>query len=72
MKKIRIGSGAGYAGDRLKPALDLMEHGKLDYICFEGLAERTIALAQKAKKADPEKGTERGVLLPGCVCSRRP
>lgn len=56
MKKIRIGSGAGYAGDRLEPALDLMEHGKLDYICFEGLAERTIALAQKAKKADPEKG----------------
>lgn len=56
MKKLRIGSGAGYAGDRLEPALDLMEHGNLDYICFEGLAERTIALAQKAKKADASKG----------------
>lgn len=56
MKKIRIGSGAGYAGDRLEPALELMEHGNLNYICFEGLAERTIALAQKAKKANPEKG----------------
>lgn len=56
MKKIRIGSGAGYAGDRLEPALELIEKGNLDYICFEGLAERTIAIAQKAKKADNKKG----------------
>ena len=56
MKKIRIGSGAGYAGDRLEPSLDLMNRGNLDYICFEGLAERTIALAQKSKKANPDKG----------------
>ncbi|MBC6993038.1 acyclic terpene utilization AtuA family protein [Neolewinella lacunae] len=56
MKKIRIGSGAGYAGDRLKPALDLIEKGDLDYICFEGLAERTIALAQQAKKVNPDLG----------------
>ena len=56
MKKIRVGSGAGYAGDRLEPALELIKKGKLDYICFEGLAERTIALAQKAKKEDPKKG----------------
>ena len=25
MKKIRIGSGAGYAGDRIEPAVELME-----------------------------------------------
>ncbi|MAU70987.1 MAG: ABC transporter substrate-binding protein [Pseudozobellia sp.] len=56
MKTIRIGSGAGYAGDRLEPALDLLKYANLDYICFEGLAERTIALAQKNKKADPKKG----------------
>ncbi|OMP32835.1 acyclic terpene utilization AtuA family protein [Mangrovimonas sp. DI 80] len=56
MKTIRIGSGAGYGGDRLEPALTLMEQGNLDYICFECLAERTIALAQKEKKANPNKG----------------
>lgn len=56
MKKIRIGSGAGYAGDRLKPALDLMEKGNLDYICFECLAERSIALAQKEKAENPDLG----------------
>ena len=32
MKSIRIGSGAGYAGDRLEPALELIEKGDLDYI----------------------------------------
>jgi len=56
MKAIRIGSGAGYAGDRLEPALELIEKGNLDYIGFECLAERTIALAQKEKLADPAKG----------------
>lgn len=56
MKKIRIGSGAGYAGDRLEPALKLMQDGNLDYIGFECLAERTIAIAQKQKQMDPSKG----------------
>ncbi len=56
MKKVRIGSGAGYAGDRLEPALELIEKGNLDYISFECLAERTIAIAQKAKLVDPSKG----------------
>ena len=32
MKSVRIGSGAGYAGDRIEPAIELMEHGDLDYI----------------------------------------
>ena len=29
MKSIRIGSGAGYAGDRLEPSLELIEKGNL-------------------------------------------
>jgi len=56
MKTVRIGSGAGYAGDRIEPAIDLIEKGNLDYIIFECLAERTISLAQKAKMEDPKKG----------------
>ena len=47
MKKIRIGSGAGYAGDRIEPAVELMEKGNLDYIIFECLAERTVAIGQQ-------------------------
>ena len=46
LKKIRIGSGAGYAGDRIEPAIELMKKGNLDYIIFECLAERTISIGQ--------------------------
>lgn len=56
MKTIRIGSGAGYAGDRIDPAVDLVEHGNIKYICFEALAERTIAIALLQKQQNPEKG----------------
>ena len=56
MKKIRIGSGACFAGDRLDPALQLMRSVDLDYIAFECLAERTIALAQLEKLKQPTKG----------------
>ena len=60
-EKIRIGCGAGFSGDRLEPALILTEKGDLDYLVLECLAERTIALAQKRKKQDPNAGYD--VLL---------
>lgn len=53
---VRIGCGAGFAGDRLEPALVLVEQGELDYLVLECLAERTIALAQKRKRQDPTLG----------------
>lgn len=56
MKTLRIGSGAGYSGDRIEPAVELAEQGDLDYLVFECLAERTIALAQQARINDPEGG----------------
>jgi hypothetical protein len=56
MKTLRIGAGAGYSGDRIEPAVELAEHGDLDYLVFECLAERTIALAQQARLTDPEAG----------------
>ena len=56
MKKIRLGSGAGYSGDRIEPAVELAEKGEIQYLCFECLAERTIAIAQQAKMKDPAQG----------------
>ena len=56
MRTIRIGGGAGYGGDRIEPALDLIRFGNLDYIIFECLAERTIAIAQQEKEKDSKKG----------------
>ena len=56
MRTIRVGSGAGYSGDRIEPAVELAEKGGLDYLVFECLAERTIALAQQIKMKDPDGG----------------
>src|SRR5579872_4055318 len=53
---VRIGAGAGYSGDRIEPAVELAEHGALDYLVFECLAERTIALAQQSRRKDPALG----------------
>lgn len=54
--RIRIGAGAGFADDRIEPAAALAQHGDLDFLVFECLAERTIALAQREKLADPSAG----------------
>lgn len=56
MKTLRIGSGAGYSGDRIEPAVELASRGGLDYLVFECLAERTIALAQQVRISDPQGG----------------
>jgi hypothetical protein len=56
MKPFRIGSGAGYSGDRIDPAQDLAERGELDVLVFECLAERTIALAQLRRSLDSRAG----------------
>ncbi|MBR1198053.1 DUF1446 domain-containing protein [Bradyrhizobium sp. AUGA SZCCT0240] len=56
MRTIRIGSGAGYSGDRIEPALELAEKGDIQYLVFECLGERTVALAQQARMKNPEGG----------------
>ena len=56
MRTVRIGAGAGFSGDRIEPAVEVAEKGGLQYLVFECLAERTIALAQQAKMNDPAQG----------------
>lgn len=73
MKSIKIGSGAGYSDDRLDPALDIIRDGDVDYIVFECLAERTIAIAQQRKMENPKQGYDSLLeyrmeqVLPLCV-----
>ena len=72
MKTLRIGAGAGFAGDRIDPAIALAREGHLDYLVFECLAERTIALAQLAKHRgrsagfDPMLGERMEAVLHHC------
>jgi hypothetical protein len=56
VRTIRIGAGAGFSGDRIEPAVELAERGDVQYLVFECLAERTIALAQQARLRDPGAG----------------
>jgi hypothetical protein len=56
VKTIRIGCGAGYSGDRIDAAIEVATKGAVQYLVFECLAERTIALAQKARLANPNAG----------------
>jgi hypothetical protein len=73
MSGLRIGAGAGYSGDRIDPAVELAAKGSIQYLVFECLAERTIALAQKAKRLDPGAGFDplleerMAAVLPLCV-----
>ena len=53
---VRIGCGAGFAGDRIDAAVELARHGNLDVLVLECLAERTIALAQCRRSSDADSG----------------
>ncbi len=51
-----IGAGAGFAGDRVDPAVALAASGKIDTVVLECLAERTLVPALKARAENPTAG----------------
>ena len=73
-KTIRIGSGAAWWGDRVEPAALNAERGKLDYLCFETMAEATVSAAQVRSRRDPGfpgydtyLEDRMRAVLPGCM-----
>jgi hypothetical protein len=58
----RIGSGAGFSGDRVDAGLPVVEAiaaaGEGGAIIFETIGERTLALGQLARRQDPALGYE--------------
>lgn len=58
----RIGSGAGFSGDRVDAPQSVVaaiaDAGQGGAVIFETLGERTLALGQIAKRHDPAKGYE--------------
>ena len=74
--ELRIGCGAGYQGDRVRPAAELLGAvPNLDYLFLECLAERTLAIAHSrmANKTgpgyDPRLPQWLATLLPICAKS---
>ncbi len=55
-RTVRLGAGAGFAGDRIDPAVELARHAELDYLIFECLGERTVAAGQARRAVDPSLG----------------
>ena len=53
---LRLGCGAGFSSDRLEPAIDLARDGRLDYLVFETIGERTLAFGHRDRKLDPKRG----------------
>jgi hypothetical protein len=72
-KVVRLGAGMAFWGDSVRPALEMVERGDIDYLCCDHLAELTMSILAKQRAADPERGYTRDVLellrgaLPTCV-----
>jgi hypothetical protein len=72
VRSIRIGAGQGFYGDSVDGALEVARHGDVSYICFDALAELTMAILQKDRFRDPSLGYARDLpafmsaLLPIC------
>ena len=62
MTPLLVGAGAGFSGDRIDAAGPVVEtliaRGGPAFLIYETLAERTLALAQLARRRDPEGGYE--------------
>lgn len=56
MKQVRIGNGCGFWGDNLDAPRELAEHGRLDYLTLEYLAELTMSILALQKQRHPEAG----------------
>jgi hypothetical protein len=53
---VRIGNGCGFWGDNLDAPVLLAEHGRLDYLTLEYLAELTMSILALQKQRDPQAG----------------
>ena len=53
-----VGAGAGFAGDRIDPAVALATSGLCDAVVLECLAERTLVAALRARRADSDAGAD--------------
>jgi Acyclic terpene utilisation family protein AtuA len=53
---VRLGAGSGFWGDALDPAMEVLEKGQVDYLCFDFLAELTMALLQRQRQKNPQAG----------------
>ncbi len=72
-KTVRLGAGMAFWGDSVRPAIEMVERGDIDYLCCDHLAELTMSILAKQRAGNPERGYTRDILdllreaLPTCV-----
>jgi len=72
---LRIGGGSACPGERIEPAIELVEKGELDYIVFDSLSESEMLAFERRKLKNPEEGydpyTERRLRAIWPTCARK-
>jgi hypothetical protein len=58
---LSIGAGSAYSDDRLEPAAAMADSGRVTYMGFDCLAERTMALAHVRRRHDPSAGQDQRI-----------
>lgn len=61
MKTVKIGAAQGFYGDTIEPAVMSAQFGDVDYLCFDSLAELTMAILQKDQEKDASLGYTRDI-----------
>jgi hypothetical protein len=56
MTSVRVGNGCGFWGDNVDAPILLAEHGRLDYLTLEYLAELTMSILALQKQRDSQAG----------------
>ncbi|MGE0870668.1 MAG: acyclic terpene utilization AtuA family protein [Kofleriaceae bacterium] len=55
-KSVTLGSGSGYWGDALEPAIEMAARADVSYMGFDHLSELTMAILSRSKAKDPAQG----------------
>jgi hypothetical protein len=72
MKTVRLGAGMCFWGDSIQPAIEMVKHANIDYLCCDHLAELTMSILTKRMARDPSAGFTPDILdllrnvLPTC------
>jgi Acyclic terpene utilisation family protein AtuA len=53
---LRLGGGSACPGERLEPAIELIEKGNIDYIIFDSLSESEMLAFERHKLTHPDQG----------------
>jgi hypothetical protein len=72
---LKLGGGSACPGERIEPAVELVEKGGIDYIVFDSLSESEMLAFERHKLSHPDEGfdiyTERRLKAIWPICARK-